>query len=117
MSEGREISPGHRIVAASRIQEGPYKCPHCESIDLTLTGTFRRAFEQKYVEGKPAEGVQLAPQATQEINNLICAKCGIHTYIEADEVFEREQMIFDLQTQVATLQGRVSTSSTKEWKN
>jgi deoxyhypusine synthase len=115
---GREISEGHRVVAASAIPENPIRCPHCLSSSFVLQGLYKRTFEQAYHEGEVIEEqLVLSPKSIQEITGLICAGCGIVTHIQDDTIFERESMIFDLQIQIAIMQGRVGSLPTSEWKN
>ena len=112
---GREISPGHRIISASMVPD-ELSCPHCGSKSFTVIGLFKRPFEQPYVNGQlNKEGLVLNPNAFQTIQGLACPSCNVHTIIEEDEVFERELLIFDLQTQITTLQGRTVTSTGREW--
>jgi hypothetical protein len=95
------------------------QCPHCGAKDFNLVGYFKRAFEQPYVAGQVVkEGLSLGQNSMQTIEGLSCSACQTHTIIEDDNVFEREMLIFDLQTQIATLQGKVPPTPTgKEWKN
>jgi hypothetical protein len=115
---GRQVGPGHRAVPASRMSENPYLCPHCKSKNVTVVGFFKRSFEQSFVEGQPVEnGLSMGGEALQQIDSLVCHGCNVHTYVEEDAEYEREGMIFDLQLQIATLQGKVATGSAKEYKN
>lgn len=118
---GREAGSGHRIVSAAMLPDQITECPHCGSKNFALIGEFERPFEHVFENGQPKEGgLTLVPQAIQSVEGIVCGSstCGIHTIIEDNEVFERESLIFDLQTQIATLQGRVSVSGpAKEWKN
>lgn len=117
-SVGRELTPGHRVVAASMVLDQPYTCPHCKSTNVIVHGYFNRAFEQPYVEGVPTkDALVLGEQAVKDITGMECSNCKIYTIIEDDEKFEREGMIFDLQTQVAMLQGKVGLPPVKEWRN
>jgi hypothetical protein len=97
------------------------ECPQCGSKNYSLVGTFERPFEQWFENGQPKEpkesSISLSPQATQSIEGVVCKACNIHTIIEDEDTYERESIIFDLHTQVATLQGRVATPPGKEWKN
>lgn len=95
------------------------ECPHCASKDIVLYGVFARTFRQPMANGGPVkEDLELGQHAMQEVEAVECKGCGIHTAIEDDEVFEREATIFDLTTQIATLQGRVTVpTSGKEWKH
>jgi len=94
-------------------------CPHCSSPNFSLFGAFERRFDQPYIDGKlDKEHMTLGSQATQSIEGIVCKQCGVTTFIEEDEVFEREMLVFDLQTQIVTLQGRVPLNpSGKEWNN
>lgn len=115
---GREISPGHRVVTESMLPEQIIACPHCDSKNFTLVGDFHRTFEQVYEEGKLKEGgLSLGAQAAQHVEGIICKNCSIHTVIEEDDEFERDSLIFDLHTQIATLQGKVALAPEKEWRN
>lgn len=115
---GHETSPGHRLVSSSMLPDQVTKCPHCDSPDIVLVGSFERGFEQPYADGKPVpDGLVMAPHATQNIEGIACKSCNIHTIIEDEMVFDREMLIFDLQTTIATLQGKVILPSGKEWKN
>ena len=115
---GREIGPGHRVVSASMLPDKLTECPHCGSKNFLMIGSFQRAFELVIEEGKPKEGgMSLGAQAVEEVEGLVCKGCNVHTIIEDEEVFNRESLIFDLHTQIATLTGRVATPPAKEWKN
>jgi DNA-directed RNA polymerase subunit RPC12/RpoP len=118
---GREVSPGHRLVGASMLPDIITECPHCGCKNFSLVGDFNRPFEQIYVEGLPREpkenSIILAPQAIKNVEGIVCPQCNIHTIIEDDMVFERENLIFDLHTQIAILQGKVGTSPEKDWVN
>lgn len=119
---GREVSPGHRLISASMLPEHVTECPHCGGKNFSLIGLFQRGFELVCENGMPKEGgMSLGAQAEQEVEGIICRNegCGLHTIIEDNEVFERESLIFDLTTQIATLQGRVpiQPETGKEWKN
>lgn len=93
-------------------------CPHCGSKNFSIVGFFKRGFEQPYVDGKPIkEGLSLGQQSIQSVEGVFCKLCGIHTIIEDNDVFEREMIIFDLQTENQILKGKTVTSSGKEWKN
>ena len=112
---GRELSPGHRVVSGSMLPEQLVECPHCGCKNFTVHGSYERGFEQAFQDSNAKE-VALAQVATQTVEGLVCTQCGIHTLIEDEDVFEREMLIFDLRTQIATLQGRVVISQQKEWK-
>ena len=115
---GREISPGHRLVPASMLPDQINNCPHCGSKSFSLTGYFKRFYEQPFENSAPIkETLTMGSEALQEIQGINCKACGIHTLIEDDLVFERENLIFDLHTEIATLQGKIPTPSGKEWKN
>jgi hypothetical protein len=115
---GREFGPGQRLVANSMLPDNIVECPHCGCKNFNLVGDFHRTFEQVYEEGKAKEnGLTLGAQAIQSTNGIVCKGCNIHTIIEDDEVFERDNLIFDLHTQIATLQGKVAPSPEKDWRN
>lgn len=111
---GREVSPGHRVVSASMVPNA-LVCPHCGSKDFSTVGWFKRYFEQPYVDGKATkEGLVLGQQPVQTIEAMVCKGCSIHTIIEDDNTFEREMVIFDLQTENKILKGSVITTLSKE---
>lgn len=115
---GREVGPGHRVVSSAMLPDTITECPHCGSKNFSIVGDFHRAFELIIVDGKPSEaGLSLGPQAVQTTEGLECKACNVHTIIEQEDVFERESLIFDLQTQIATMQGRVAAPAAKEWVN
>jgi len=115
---GRELSPGHRLVSASMLPDSDMSCPHCGSKDFTLLGFFKRSFEQVYTDGKAVkESITLGEHPLQTYEGILCKACSIHTIIEDDNIFEREMLIFDLQMQLVTLQGKVAVPATKEWVN
>jgi hypothetical protein len=118
---GREVSPGHRLVASSMLPEPIAACPHCGCSNFSLVGEFNRPFEQVFEGGLPKEPKEqnliLSPQAVQSIEGIVCHQCSVHTIIEDDVVYERESLIFDLHTQIATLQGKVGQAPAKEWRN
>ena len=115
---GREVGPGHRTVSATMLPDQIIECPHCGSKELVLTGEFHRVFELVMSNGQPApNGMSMGQQAERTIEGFVCKGCNIHTIIEDDDIFQRESLIFDLQTQIATLQGRIGTQPEKEWKN
>lgn len=113
---GREVSPGHRIVAASMLPETITECPHCGSKDFLIVGTFNREFSIVYVDSKPdSSGLQLGDKATQVLSGLGCASCSTHTIIESEEASARELYIFDLLTQIAVLQGKAVIVPPSKW--
>lgn len=118
---GREVTSGHRAVSSVMLPDTITECPQCGSKNFTLIGSFSRDFEQEYEDGKPKEpkenSVTLSQQAKQTIEGIVCEACNIHTLIEDEDEYDREGLIFDLHTQIATLQGKVAPSSGKEWKN
>lgn len=115
---GREVQPGHRVLTASMLPDVISECPHCGSKDFVIMGVFTRSFEQQFKDSKPVkEAISLGAQAIQDVEGIVCHKCNIHTIVNDDETYEREGLIFDLHTQIATLQGRVTPPPAgKEWK-
>lgn len=114
---GREVGPGHRVVSSAMLPEQLVECPHCGGKNFSLVGDFHRTFEQVFEEGQPIKnGMSLGANAVQNVEGLVCKGCNVHTIIEDEEVFERESLIFDLHTQIVTLQGKVATPPVKEWK-
>ena len=97
-----------RSLRASEIQENPYRCPHCESTTINITCYYKRAFVQKFVDGKTEEkDLTMDNEALQEMVEIECLTCNTGTIVEDDEVYNREVVIFNLQLQIAMLQGKV----------
>jgi hypothetical protein len=116
---GREVKPGHRAVSASMLPDRVTECPHCGSKNFSLVGSYHRSFEQVFEDGEPKkEGVTLGQVAVQEIEGIDCPVCNICTIIEDDHVFERENLICQLHTQIAYMHGKlVLSDSGKKWKH
>ena len=89
-----------QIIPSSELSD-PLSCPRCKGTTLEIYGTWRREFRDVLNSGIVVD-TELGDEMMQDVEQVVCGRCGVVFVISDDESYQREMELVGLRLQVGS---------------